>query len=95
MKVSFSPAAQDDLLDIALYIAQDNPARAGTFVDDLEAKCNLLGKASGIGTAKPELGQGVKMLPHGNYLIFYREQDSQLRIERILHGARDIDGDDF
>ncbi len=28
MKVSFSPAAQDDLLEIATYIAQDNPARA-------------------------------------------------------------------
>jgi len=95
MKVLFSPAAQDDLLDIALYIAQDNPARAATFVDELEAKCMLLGKASGIGTARPELGQGVRMLPHGRYLIFYREQESQLRIERILHGARDIDGEDL
>jgi toxin ParE1/3/4 len=58
MKVSFSLAAQDDLLNIALYIAQDNPERAATFVDELEAKCNLLGKASGIGAARPELGQG-------------------------------------
>lgn len=95
MKVSFSPAAQDDLLEIALYIAQDNPARAATFVEELEGKCMLLGTASGIGTARPELGQGVRMLPHGRYLIFYREQESQLRIERILHGARDIDGEDL
>jgi toxin ParE1/3/4 len=51
MKVSFSPAAQGDLLDIAVYIAQDNPARAATFVEELEAKCMLLGAASGIGTA--------------------------------------------
>ena len=37
MKVNFSPAAQTDLLDIALYIAQDNPKRALSFVDELEA----------------------------------------------------------
>jgi plasmid stabilization system protein ParE len=32
VKVSFSPAAQADLLDIAAFIAQDKPARALTFV---------------------------------------------------------------
>ena len=36
MRVTFSVAAKDDLMDIAVYIAQDNPARALTFVDELE-----------------------------------------------------------
>jgi plasmid stabilization system protein ParE len=35
------------------------------------------------------------MLPHGNYLIFYRDHERGLRIERVLHAARDIGGDDF
>ena len=35
------------------------------------------------------------MLPQGRYLIFYREVNNGLRIERIMHGARDIDGDAF
>jgi hypothetical protein len=35
------------------------------------------------------------MLPHGRYLIFYRAVNQHLRIERIMHGARDIGGDDF
>ena len=55
MKVSFSPAAQADLLDIAAFIAQDNPPRALTFVDELESKCNALGGAPGIGKLRPEL----------------------------------------
>ena len=38
MKVVFSPAAKDDLMEIAIYIAQDNPARALSFVDELEAR---------------------------------------------------------
>ncbi|HYN61975.1 MAG TPA: type II toxin-antitoxin system RelE/ParE family toxin [Rubrivivax sp.] len=95
MKVNFSPAAQADLLDIALYIAQDSPTRALSFVDELEAKCLRLGQVSGIGTARPELGDGLRVLPHGNYLIFYRDHESGLRIERVMHGARDIGGDDF
>lgn len=95
MKVGFSPVAQADLLDIALYIAQDNPTRALSFVDELEAKCMSLGQAAGIGTARPELGDGIRMLPHGFYLIFYRDHLGSIRIERVMHGARDIGGDDF
>ena len=53
------------------------------------------GRAPGIGTARSELGEGIRMWPHGRYLIFYREQGQAIRIERILHSSRDIDGDDF
>ena len=95
MKVTFSPAAEEDLLNVAVFIAQDNRARALTFVDELESKCDALGRAPGIGTPRPELGDGVRMLPHGRYLIFYREANKGLRIERIIHGARDIGGDAF
>jgi plasmid stabilization system protein ParE len=35
------------------------------------------------------------MLPHGRYIIFYREHETTLRIERVMHSARDIAGDDF
>jgi toxin ParE1/3/4 len=95
LKLVFSPAAEVDLLDIAIFIAQDNPARAASFVDELESKCEMLAGAPGIGTARPELGTGICMLPHGRYLIFYREANKMLRVERIMHSARDIGGDDF
>jgi plasmid stabilization system protein ParE len=54
-----------------------------------------VGQTPGIGTARPELGGGVRMLPHGRYVIFYREHNGAIRIERVMHGARDIGGDDF
>jgi toxin ParE1/3/4 len=95
MKVAFSPAAEDDLLEIAAYIAQDNPDRALSFLDELEAKCLSLSHAPGIGTMRPELGKGIRMLPHGRYLLFYRELAAMIRIERVMHGARDIGGEDF
>lgn len=84
------PAAREDLIDIADFIAADNPARAQTFVDELEAECRALGNAPGTGTARPALDEGLRMLPCGRHLVFYRPTDTALRIERILHGARDI-----
>ena len=35
MRVELSEQAEGDLLDIALYIADDNPDRAFSFVDEL------------------------------------------------------------
>jgi toxin ParE1/3/4 len=95
LTVSFSPAAQEDLIDIAMYIAQDNPERALTFVDELEGRCDALALEPGISTARPELGDGIRMLPHGRYLIFCRLSKKTLRIERIIHSARNIGGGDF
>lgn len=95
MTLVFSPAAREDLMEIAVYIAQDHPARALSFVDELQDKCALVGNAPGIGTARPELGDGIRVLPHGRYLIFYRERDGAIRIERVMHGSRDIGGDDL
>ena len=95
MKVDFSPVAQEDLIDIAVYIAQDNSVRALSFIDELETTCLGIGRTPGIGTARPELGEGIRMLPHGRYLIFYRGKEGRLRIERVMHGARDIGDDDF
>ena len=56
MKVDFSPVAKADLIDIAVYIAQDNPVRAFSFVDELETRCLGLGRTPHIGTARSELG---------------------------------------
>ena len=42
MKLVLSPAARQDLLDIGDYIADDNPVRALSFVDELEEACKGL-----------------------------------------------------
>lgn len=95
MRVVVSPQTVLDLEEIGDYIARDNPRRAVTCIDEIQAKCLRLGEAPEIGTARPELGEGVRVLPHGRYLIFYRKHDETLRIERVLHGSRDINGDEW
>jgi toxin ParE1/3/4 len=91
-RLAFSSEAGEDLLDIAAWIASDNPERALSFVGDLEARCAGLLDFPEQGTSRPELAWGLRSVPFGNYIIFYTPGDQELRIERILHGARDIGG---
>jgi toxin ParE1/3/4 len=95
MQVRFTPLAEADLIDIAMYIAQDNPERALSFVDELEEQCQKLGRNPLIGAQRPELGEALRVWPHGRYLIFYQPNASTVTIARVLHSSRDISEDDF
>jgi toxin ParE1/3/4 len=92
-RLLFSPEAEADLADIAAYIAADDPARALSFVDELEASCAGLTDYPDAGRARPELAPDLRSKPHGPYVIFYTPGAKAVRIERILHGARDIAGE--
>lgn len=85
------PEAEADLLHIAGYIARDNPARARSFVGELEQSCAELLGFPDTGRARPDLTDDLRSKPHRNYLIFYTPSDHLVRIERILHGARDVE----
>jgi toxin ParE1/3/4 len=38
--------------------------------------------------SREDLAPGLQMAVHGNYLILFRAQETLVRIERIVHGAR-------
>ena len=90
MKIGFSPKAERELEEIGDYIARDNPARAITFLDELRAHCLGIAANPGADPPRPELGPGVRRAVHGRYLIFFSVRSRGPRIERILHGARDL-----
>ncbi len=41
-------------------------------------------------TLAPWAGEGIRMAPFGHYLIFYTVGAENIRVERIIHGARNI-----
>lgn len=90
MRLEFSPAADADLVEIASFIARDNVPRAVSFVDELEAACAKLIDFPLSGVARPDIRVGLRAKLHGSYVIFYSVLETVIRIERILHGARDI-----
>lgn len=83
-------------LKIALYISNDNPKVADTFLAAVEETFEAL-------TTLPKMGSGrtydnpglkdVRMLPvHGfrKHLIFYVPRPNQVEVMRVVHSARDL-----
>lgn len=92
MKLVFTDEARADLLQIADWIAEDNPGRAFTFVEELENRCARLMRTPRAYPLVPRHeSSGVRRLPHREYLIFYRVGAGRLEILHVLHGARDYE----
>jgi toxin ParE1/3/4 len=89
-RLILSPASRRDLLLIGDYIAQDNPARARTFVGEIEGKMREAASRPATFPRRPDLSRGLHVARHRHYLIFFTFDDREVRVERVLHGARDL-----
>lgn len=90
MILEFSDEAEQDLEQIADYIARDNPRRALSFILELRTRCEeLLDTPNGFAIVPRYEQYGIRRRVHGNYLIFYRVETAKVVIVHILHGATD------
>jgi len=90
MIVVFSDEAERDLERIADHIANDNPRRALSFVQELREQCKALASIPNGFPLVPRYEQhGIRRRVHGSYLIFYRADAEQVVIVHVLHGAMD------
>lgn len=89
--VVLSTAAVNDLDELWLYMAEDNPDAADRYVDQLTARCHLLGQNSEVGRPREELAAGLRSFAYRNHLIFYRVGPDRVEVARILSGYRDLD----
>lgn len=90
MKVAFSPKSRQDLLDIGDYIAKDSRADARRFIASLIEQCHRIGHAPLGHASREDIAPGLRMAALGRYVIFFRVLDGTVRIERVLHGARNL-----
>ena len=88
--VTFSPKSRQDLLDIGDYIAKDSLANARLFVAKLMDQCQRIGATPLAYSGREDLAPGLRMAPMGGYVVFFRVLGDSVRIERVLHGARDL-----
>lgn len=91
--VSFSPQARLDLIEIGDFIAADNLANAQNFVKKLDLQCQKIGHSPTIYPLREDLCPNLRQCQFGKYMIFFSLSDdkSTVRIERVLHGSRDMD----
>jgi toxin ParE1/3/4 len=88
--VTFSPRSHQDLLDIGDHIAKDNLANARRFVSKLIDQCRRIAQTPLAYPEREELVPGLRAASIGRYVIFFRVLDGVVRIERVLHGARNL-----
>lgn len=87
---TFSPKSLQDLLDIGDYIAKDSPANARRYVTKLMNQCKQIGRAPLGYVSREDLAPGLRLAALDRYVIFFRVLDGVVRIERVLHGARNL-----
>lgn len=89
--LKWSEAAERDLDEAAEYIAQYNPWAAVKFLRKLEKSVDSL--TDGVQWhRRSKYIEGCRELLVRNYLVIYRVNDADRRVEivRIIHGARHI-----
>lgn len=85
-----TPEAAADLTEIAYSNALDNPDRARIFMREIVAHCHRAANTPHAGRARPELGPGIRSVPHGQYVIFFRLIETGTEVLHILQSARDL-----
>jgi toxin ParE1/3/4 len=82
--------ADEDLIDIWLFIAHDDVRAADRVLDDIEEKLLLLADQPDLGPARPDIAPDLRYFPVRRYLILYRQITDCIEIVRVVHGARDV-----
>lgn len=90
MKVIFTRQAREDLAGIARYLAGRNPRRALLYVEELRDACVQIGQMPYAFEMEEDSSlPGIRRRVFEPYLIFYRVEQTEVHILRIIHGARD------
>ena len=86
MKVQWAPLAIDRVVEIAAYIAEDNPDAAKRWIRDAFARVGQLGRFPRSGRQTSETPRkDIRELVWGNYRIIYRLEVHQVSILTVRH----------
>lgn len=85
------PKAEDDLIEIWTYIAQEDEAAADRVLEKIEKTLSMISRHPTAGRSRPELFADLRSFPVGPYILFYVVTDSGIELIRVLSGYRDID----
>ena len=92
-KLIWSPAARDDLHDIVVFIARDNPNRAMSFGYELISETDRLQEFPALGRIVPEYRNDyIREIIFRPYRIVYRvdHKNTVCEIARVWHSSRGL-----
>jgi len=90
-RLILSRTARSDLIEIWEYIASENKPAANRIIREIKARFETLHTFPELGRRRDELKKGLRSFPVKKYVVFYFVTDDFVKIDRVLHGAQDID----
>src|SRR5882672_10687571 len=91
-KLAYRPRAEEDLEAIYRLIAQDSPARAFRFIEQIQKRCDLLRDSPEQGRARPDLRPTLRVVPYGrSVVITYQVTADTIEVLRIFYGGQDYE----
>ena len=92
-KIHYSPESRRDLDDIWDYIVLElqNRSAAERVIDHIMNAVDPLKNFAEMGTPLSSIADvgTYRFLVSGNYMVFYRVQDSDVHIDHVLYGRSD------
>lgn len=85
-----TPQAEDDLVEVWAYIAEDSEEAADRFLGRIENACRRLAENPLTGRDRSQLAPRLRSLAMSSYVLFYRPRSDGIELIRVLHGARDL-----
>jgi len=92
--VRYLDAAEDDLNAIFdfVHVQSRSAQTALAFVESIIDRVSAIAdQPFELGRDRIELGHGLRSLPFGKYVLFFRYTDNGLEVVRIIEGHRDLD----
>jgi toxin ParE1/3/4 len=90
VRIRRTPRAAQDLEEIWLHVARENPDAADSLLDALETRLVLLADHPMMGPARSDVAPDMRYHPVGQYLLLNRIVKGGIELVRVLHGARDL-----
>ena len=82
--------AEEDYREIWDFVARDDPTAADRLLRKFDEKLQLCVTNPGMGTLRERYAPGLRSIPVGNYVLFYRPAENGIELIRVLHGARNF-----
>jgi toxin ParE1/3/4 len=90
MRLRLSSFVPGDLEEIGDFIAQDSPRHALRTLKLLRDKIKEIAKQSTLYRLRPEIAHDTRLAIVAQYVILFRIRNKTVRIERVLHGNRNL-----
>ncbi|NOT17474.1 MAG: type II toxin-antitoxin system RelE/ParE family toxin [Sulfuriferula sp.] len=90
MQIDLSRYIESELDAIADFIAQDNPRRAVTFIQDIRWQLYNIQREPLLYQLRRDIGDDARMATVGSYAILFRIIGDIVRIERVVYGGRNL-----